>query len=119
MNRRPVSVSLIACLYLAVGVIGAVSCILRFPMRPFPYDLLWASLVDLVAVVSGAYLLRGHNWARWLALFWMGFHAILSAFHAWREAAIHALLFAVIACVLLRPESSAYFRRRASRQTFV
>ena len=35
-----------------------------------------------LAIVCGVFLLRGHNWARWLALAWIAFHVVLSAFHA-------------------------------------
>jgi hypothetical protein len=55
-------------------------------------------------------MMRGQNWARWLAVAWMAFHVILSAFHAVRELAIHSLFLAVIAWILFRPEGARYFR---------
>lgn len=56
-------------------------------------------------------MLRGHNWARWLLVTWIAYHVILSAFHAWSELAMHALLLAVVAYFLFRSRASAYFRR--------
>jgi hypothetical protein len=55
-------------------------------------------------------MLRGHNWARWLALAWIGCHVILSAFHSVFEVAVHGLLFAAIAYFLFRPRATRYFR---------
>ncbi len=55
-------------------------------------------------------MLRGHNWARWLAIAWMGFHVGLSAFHAFHELAIHSLFFAAITWLLFRPAAARYFR---------
>jgi hypothetical protein len=60
--------------------------------------------------VSGIFLLRGQNWARWLALAWIVFHVALSAFHPLRELAVHVVLCAFIALVLFRPAAGRYFR---------
>ncbi len=107
-HRRPISVLLLACLYIAVGAVGFVA---HFrDLRGHPYDGLTVELLELVAVVSGAFLLRGRNWARWLALAWIVFHVILSAFHPWQELAIHSLFCVVIIWILFRPEATRYFR---------
>jgi hypothetical protein len=55
-------------------------------------------------------MLRGHNWARWVALAWIAFHVVLSAFHAFGEFAIHAVFCAVIAWFLFSPAPARYFR---------
>ncbi|MEO7143460.1 MAG: hypothetical protein ABI165_08145 [Bryobacteraceae bacterium] len=73
-------------------------------------DGLWIELTEFLAIVCGASMLRGHNWARWLALAWIAFHVILSAFHAFPEFAIHCLFFAAIAWILFRPQAARYFR---------
>ena len=69
-----------------------------------------SEFVRLLAVVAGVFMLLGYNWARWLALAWIGSHIILSAFHAPREFAVHCLFFAAIAWFLFRPEAQSYFR---------
>jgi hypothetical protein len=66
--------------------------------------------IELVAIVCGAFMLRGLNWARWGAIAWIAFHIVLSAFHAVQEFAMHLLIGAVIAWALLRPEAARYFR---------
>lgn len=103
--RRPVPVLVVACLFLAVGIIGAFFHIqdLRQP------DGIPIEITEFVAILAGAFMFRGSNWARWLALAWMAFHVVLSAFHARSEFAIHALIFAGIAWLLFLPESRRYF----------
>ena len=108
MSNRPLSVAIIGWLYIAVG---AITFTYEFRSgHPFQDDMVWAELVRLIAVVSGVYLLRGHNWARWAALAWIAYHVILSAFHSMFELAVHALLCAAFAYFLLRPRATRYFR---------
>jgi hypothetical protein len=54
-------------------------------------------------------MLRGRNWARWIALAWIAFHVIVSAFHTVAEFSMHLLFFAAIAWGLFRPEAARYF----------
>jgi hypothetical protein len=74
------------------------------------HDAVPMEITELVAILCGVFLLRGHNWARWLALVWMAFHVVLSAFHAIPELVIHAVFCVVIAWLLFRPEAARYFR---------
>ena len=108
MNRRPHSVTIIGWLFIAVGTIGFAYHVREF-MRPFQYDTILVCLIRLAAIVGGAFVLRGRNWARWLLIIWMGYHVILSAFHSVAEVVMHAVLFGMIAYLLLRPRASAYF----------
>ncbi len=117
-NRRPLSVTILGCVYLAVGIIGFVAHFTEFQARnAFQYDAVWIELTEFLAILCGAFLLRGHNWARWLALAWMAFHVILSAFNAIPEFAIHCLFCAVIAWILFRPEAARYFRAGGMEST--
>jgi hypothetical protein len=107
-NKRPISVTILACVYLSVGAIG-----FAYHFREFlllQQDIVWVELTQLLAIVCGAFMLRGHNWARWLALAWIVFHVVLSAFHSSREFAIHGLFCAVIAWILFRSQAAHYFR---------
>lgn len=116
MNKRPLSVTVIGCLYVAAGAIGLAYHLTELkPRHPFPYDILWISRVRLIAIVCGVYLVRGSNWARWLALAWIAYHVILSGFHSLSELAIHSLLCAVVAYLLLRPRANQYFRAARTR----
>lgn len=105
--RRPVPVLVVACLFLAVGIIGGWYHFqdLRQP------DGISIEVTEALAVLAGAFMLRGRNWARWLALAWMVFHVVLSAFGAFRELAVHCLILAGIAWLLFLPQSRQYFGR--------
>jgi hypothetical protein len=95
---------------LATGALALVYHLSRFkPRNPFAYDGTWASLVGLLALVAGAYMLRAANWARWLAIAWIAFHVVLSAFHSVSQLLFHALLCAVFAYFLFRPPANEYF----------
>ncbi len=114
MNKRPLSVTIIGWAYLVMGVAGFAYHFtgLRVQHR-FQSDILLVELIFLIAIVSGAYLLRGHNWARWLVIAWMAFHVVLSIFHTISELAIHTLLCAVLTYFLFRAAATRYFRAAA------
>jgi hypothetical protein len=112
MNRRPVSVAIIGCLFLAAGAVGLAYHATEIRAeRLFENDAVWVCLVRLLAMVGGAFLLRGRDWARWLLAAWMAYHIVLSAFHSLEQLLAHCLLFGVIAWFLFRPRTSAFFRR--------
>jgi hypothetical protein len=93
-----------------VGAIGFIYHFNEFLGRSaFQYDTVWVELTESLAIICGIFLLRGQNWARWLALAWIAFHVVLSAFHALPEFAIHCLFCAVIAWFLFRPAAGQYF----------
>jgi len=108
-TKRPVSVWILCCLYIAVGTIGFAY---YFPeLSTHQDDSLWIEFTELLAVVSGSFMFRRQNWARWLALVWMAFHVAIS-FPVYRQMAIHLAIFAGIAWVLFRPDAQRYFAIR-------
>src|SRR5271165_1822139 len=110
-NKRPLPVTILGCVYIVVGAVGFAYHFTEIKARnSLQFDDLWIELVRLSAIIAGAFMLRGHNWARWLALAWIAFHVVLSAFHSVQEFAIHGLFCAVIAWFLFRPEAVRYFR---------
>ncbi len=100
MPTRPLSLTILACVYIAAGVIGAVNA-------PEPR---WIMLIHSAAVASGVGLLFRQNWARWLAVLWMASHVGISIRHSWWQVAIHAVFLGIIAFVLFRPPANRYFR---------
>lgn len=111
MRTRPRSITVISWAFVAVGVVGLGYHLTEFNAhRPFDHDLLWVSVVRLLAVLCGVFLLRGSNWARWGLVVWLGYHVILSVLHTPFELAVHSLLFAAVLYFLFRPPASAYFR---------
>jgi hypothetical protein len=112
MTSRPRAITVIGFLFVAAGVVGFAYHATELNIRrPLESDAVWVLVVRLLAVIAGLFMLRGANWARWLALAWVAYHVILSAFHSVSETVAHTVLLAVVAYVLLRPEASAYFRR--------
>jgi hypothetical protein len=105
-EKIPISVIVIACLYLAVGVGGFA---LHFKDLGAP-DGAWIEITEFLAIVCGAFLLRAQNWARWLAIAWMAFHVAIS-FPVLRELAVHSLFLIVIVWCLFRADAARYFRR--------
>lgn len=106
--RRPVPVLIVAGAYLAVGIIGFVA---HFrDLLATPSEGVWIELTELVAVVVGVFLLRGRNWARWLAVAWISFHVVLSAFASSREVAMHVVIAALIVWLLFRRDTTRWFQ---------
>lgn len=103
--RRPIPVLVIACLFLLVG---SVAFVFHFRQILQPNGI-WIEVTEALAIVAGAFMLQGRNWARWLAVMWMIFHVILSAFGALHELAIHMVILAIITWLLFLPESRRYF----------
>lgn len=109
-NGRPRSVTVIAWLFIAAGMVGLVYHATALETSgPLDYQAVWVLLLRLLAVIGGAFMLRGADWARWLALAWIAYHVVLSAFHSWSDTAVHAVLLAGVAYLLLHPEAGAYF----------
>lgn len=115
MNTRPLAVTVLALVYIVVGAAGFVAGIQ--PAHLFLLDNVLVETVRLLAVIAGAFMLRGDNWARWLALAWMISHVILSAFGSVRELVIHGLFCALVIWLLWRPEATRYFRGAATPST--
>jgi hypothetical protein len=109
MTTRPLSVTVIGCIFIAAGIIGLAYHATEFTTQN-AFGVALVSFVRLLAIVGGVFVLRGHNWARWLLTVWIAYHVILSAFHPLFELGVHSLLFAVVAYVLFRPRASAYFQ---------
>ena len=107
--KRPLSVTVIGGLFIMAGMVGFVYHLSDRPVRP---ELVLISVIRIAAVVGGIFLTKGHNWARWLLLGWMGFHVVVSAFHSLPEFMAHVALIAVIGYVLLRPPVSKFFELR-------
>ena len=108
MGKRPVSVLIVAVVYLVVGVIGFGY---HFPELTAGHrDAIAIELTELTAVIAGVALLMRKNWARWLALAWVVFHVLISLFHPLRELLVHAALCVLIAWLLFQPATARWFK---------
>ena len=121
IKTRPLSITIISWLFITAGVIGLAYHSSEFnAQHPFEHEFGWVCLIRLIAIISGAFMLRGRNWARWLLLVWIAYHVVLSAFHSVMEFAVHGFLFAVVGYFLFRARASAYFAspRKQSGQAY-
>jgi hypothetical protein len=109
--KRPLPVTIIACLFIVAGLVGLVY---HLSESPLDHWIVLVSIVRIIAVVGGVSLLMGHNWARWLMLAWLAFHAVVSAFHSLSEFMPHVVLLMIVGYVLLGSPSSKYFRSTPS-----
>ena len=113
MLPRPISVTLVACLLILAGAVGVVYHLRELDLHhPFANDTLLIEFVRLLAIVAGIFLLRGRNWARWLAMIWITLHVILSFWHSWTQVAMHAVILLVFALLLFDPRANAWFQVR-------
>jgi hypothetical protein len=112
MKSRPLAVTLIAWLFIVVGVAALIGHASWHALRhPLATDYLWVVCTEVVAIISGFFMLRGKLWACWLALAWMAFHIALS----WpqpAQIAIHSLFLLLLGYFLLRASSRNYFQAR-------
>lgn len=106
---RPKIVTAIAILFIAVGVVGILYHARELGSTPFWTDGLWVLLVRMLAIVAGICLLKGANWARWLAIAWLAFHVILSIWHSPAELVMHVAFLVVIAYLLVGTRAATYF----------
>jgi hypothetical protein len=109
--KRPIPVTVVGWLYVLVGVGSTTFHILEF--RKHPPTLLAATGIcglGVAALIAGIFLLRGKDWARWLALLWMAFHVAVSALNSRDMLLMHAALFLLFLYILLGREARAYFR---------
>ena len=119
MKSRPLSITLIAWLFLIFGSIALLSGLL--PLTGANKAQLLAEfkthwmvhLSRLTQIVGGLFMLRGHNSARWLVVIWIAFHIVVGALHGWVQLLTHVVIFSVILFFLFRPKANEFFARPA------
>ena len=110
--KRPLAVIVVALIFIAAGVFGLIH---HFPelfaeTDFINYEALWVLFLRALSLIIGIYLLRGANWSRWLALAWIAYHVVLSAFHSALGGITHFIILMIIAFLLFLPKSGAFFR---------
>ena len=107
--ERPLLVTLLGWLLILLGAVEFVYRLTKIP-RPVSVLDLGVPLFELIILLSGIFLLRGSNLARWLAVAWVGFHVVVGSLHSPVRAIVHGLIFLVFAWLLFRPGMNAWFR---------
>jgi hypothetical protein len=113
MKPRPLSITLISYLFMAAGAMGVIyhaSELKEIFTRP---EEGWVLFVRILAIVGGAFTLRGANWARWLLLAWIIYHVFLSFSHSTAELVMHAGLTVIVGIALFNPKANVYFQKNS------
>jgi hypothetical protein len=115
MKRAPLPVIVISVLIMLSGAFGLYGAWLTFVARPDDHsDALLAAAVNVLGIVAGVFVLRGHNWARWLAVAWMGFHVAISFGHPRQELIVHSILLVLFAYGLFRADARPFFSSKST-----
>jgi hypothetical protein len=111
MTQRPVTVTVLGWIYIVMGTVGVVYHARELGLHgSFHSDVLLIEALRVMAIVAGIFLLKGQNWARWLAIAWIALHVVASFYNSWQQALIHAIFLAIILFLLTRPVADAFFR---------
>jgi hypothetical protein len=117
MKVRPLSVTILSLLLIATGVGGLTLSLSDMrAQHTLGHGLVWIALLRLLAVVAGAFMLRGCNWARWLAVAWIALHVAISGLDSLQALIVHSVLLVVFAYFLFRTQTTQYFRKQNSGQ---
>jgi hypothetical protein len=110
MTTRPIPVTVVAWLFVVAGSVGLAYHAIewRGGEAPDRYPV-WVLVVRAAAVLAGLFLLRGANWARWLAVAWLSYHVVLGGLHCVSELVAHAVLLIAIGLVLWRRDACVFF----------
>jgi hypothetical protein len=114
MLRRPIAITVLSWIYIVVGVAGLAVHGRESFRSPHSEDI-WVLVLELLAVVAGVFMLRGHNWARWLTVIWIGFHVVISVLNGYQQVLFHGIIFIGIAILLFRADARAWFGRTERR----
>jgi hypothetical protein len=112
LNKRPIYVTVLGYVLIVAGAIGIAYHFPEFKSTPSSEYLLILG-VRLIAIVGGVFLLRGKDWARWLAIAWIACHLGISIFHTKEGIAVHAVVLVVFCVLLFLPATNRYFQTGA------
>jgi hypothetical protein len=113
-SPRPLTVTVLGLIYILVGAGGFVAHFGELRSgNVLSFDGIGIELLEVLAIVAGAFLLRARNWARWLTIAWMAIHVGISVLNTWSEVAIHSVFLILIVWLLFRRDAAIYFRRTA------
>jgi hypothetical protein len=125
MNKRPISITVFAWVFIVMGVFSLINIIplLNNPnviwlmsQNTIPISILYFNMCGgvLVYLVSGIWILKGQNWARFLYFIGNFIHLVINiaTFPKGFETTIPTLvIFFIPLFFLFRPKANEYFKR--------
>ena len=113
MKNCPLPVIIVSILFILAGCAGFAYHVKElFELNSNLNETIWILLLRILAVVCGLLLLFKINWARWVAIAWLVYHVILSAFNSTSEMIAHIVFLILVSGLLFLPVSSAYFQSK-------
>ncbi len=113
MNKLPFEVTVVSLLLIAIGIASiALNASALKPPQAFEPANLAILGVRLLGILFGVFMFLRHNWARWLGLAWIAFHAVIGFLNSMGQGIVHALIFGMIGIALLRSDVNAWFRNK-------
>lgn len=109
--KRPLSVTLIAILFIVAGTAGIVYHASEWMEAALRLDTLWALAVRMTAIVAGIFALKGSNLARVILVGWILYHVGLSFYHTTAELLTHIVVAIVVLVALFNPKANEYFKK--------
>ncbi len=110
MRRPPLSIAVIGAIFLALAVLDLYRGLAPLVQSGhLAGDDVTVLGIAAWAAVGGVFLVRGHDWARWLLAAWMALHVALSVGRA-VPLVVHTLVFGTLLFFLFRPRVRGYFR---------
>jgi len=131
MNKRPISITVFAWIFIVIGVFSFIknipllnNPIVKESMRqsPIPITILYLNMYcgSLVYLVSGIGILKGHNWARFLYFIGSFVHFMINIVSSPAGAgtgavfpvmAMALVVFFIPIFLLFRPKANEYFKK--------
>jgi hypothetical protein len=113
-SQRPLLITVLGWTLIAFGALEFVvqAARIRWPLHAGEVGI---PLFELVILACGVFLLRGANWARWLAVGWIGFHVVVGSLHSALQGVVHGVIFLLFAGLMFRPDVNAWFRRKPAQ----
>jgi uncharacterized membrane protein HdeD (DUF308 family) len=112
VEKRPRSIIVISLLFILLGTITLIHAameLINTTERLTDLQKHWMIYLSAVAaIVGGAFLFKGHKWARWLLVAWMAFHIVVGALHGLVPLLTHVVIFSVILFFLFRRPASSF-----------
>ena len=118
MKSPPLPIIVVSVLFIVTGCVGVAYHVQDyFEPHDKLVDLTWVLFLRILAIVCGVLLLLRISWARWLAISWLVYHIIISAFNSTPEMIAHIVLLVIVSVLLFLRVSSAYFSNKAETIT--
>lgn len=109
-KKCPITVTILAWLYIAVGALSTAAHYADFRThRPMVNEVVWITALGAAAVIAGVFMLSGRNWARWLAVAWIGAHVAISAIPPRHGLLVHSAMLVLFSYLLFRRPAREYF----------